>query len=604
MKDETIGYIVLVLVLIGVGAFLHLQTRDADGPGRRWTGPIPALPAFEELDIDMEKVALGRRLYHDGILSGDGSLSCASCHALDAGGAEPRRTSFGIENAVGPINAPTTFNAWNHVAQFWDGRAADLQEQAGGPVENPIEMGATFEEVVPRIEADDWYTERFADLYPDDGVTKETITDAIAEYERSLITPAPFDAWVQGDDTAMSEEAVAGYRLFVRSACTSCHQGPSIGGTMFQKMGVVNDYFALRGGDLTEADLGRFNHTGEEGHRHFFKVPTLRNVALTAPYFHDGSETDLGRAVRTMGHVQLGLELDDAQVASMVAFLEALTGEVPAHAVLPAEEVPPERLYLRPLPYDVQVTKRLVDGRTQFFAGGLVPSDESKAALVALLRRRFRGVNVDYLVVHDGATFETPETFDAALTQVATAFGSVSQGRAQFDFDAADGPTLRFAGEADEAGRAAVTELMSTPPEGFAWAAPIALLDFDAANACDAALAQLQAETRLEFQTGSAELSEQSVRQLSAVPNLIGLCPDTVRLQVAGHTDNVGDSLANLGLSRRRAGAVVDVLVANGIAPARLVARGYGDAQPVGDNATPEGRADNRRIELSLDRGF
>lgn len=603
MSDEYIGYYFLFVLFVGLGLFLYFQNRAPDGPPPRWTGSLEALPTIEDLEIDMDKVVLGRRLYHDGILSGDGSVSCATCHNIAAGGAEPRRTSFGVNNAVGPINSPTTLNAWNHIAQFWDGRAADLQEQAGGPVENPSEMASTFDAVVPRIEGDEWYASHFADVYPDEGVTKNSITDAIAEYERALLTPGPFDAWLAGDDEAMSEEAVAGYRLFEQVGCTTCHQGPAVGGTMFQKMGLVNNYFEERGGELTEADMGRFNHTGDEGERHHFKVPTLRNIALTAPYFHDGSEDDLGGSVRTMAHVQLGRELEDAEVGSIVTFLNALTGELPEYALIPDAEMPPERSYALPLPYDIRVAKRL-DGT--IYLSGVMPSEEAKAALIARVRAKAGSrINADGLTVEENAAYATPESFDATMDIVLDALAPLTQARADFDFSTdGEGAKMCFVGEGDEAAMAMVSELFSSVPDGFEWSKPVKLYDSAAATACDERLIALQANSRLEFNTGSAELSATSAAMLRGVPNLLNGCPDGVRVHVAGHTDNVGDPNMNLRLSRRRAATVVDVLVNAGVAADQVVSHGYGETKPLGDNASDEGRSQNRRIDLALFREF
>ncbi len=292
------------------------------------------LRALEAPEVNMDKVYLGRRLYHDPILSGDGTVSCASCHSLDHGGAEPRRTSTGIGGQVGPINSPTVLDA----------ELFGVQEQAGGPVENPMEMGTTFPEAIERVKTDAWYVERFAAIYGgEDSITKENITDAIAEYESYLVTPSPFDAYLAGNQDAISEQARRGHATFKEVGCASCHMGVNVGGTMYQKMGVVQNYFEQRGGELTEADNGRFNVTRNESDRHFFKVPTLRNVALTAPYFHDGSTQELGEAVRIMGRVQLGRDLTDAQVGDLVAFLESLNGELPEHARLPETETPPSR---------------------------------------------------------------------------------------------------------------------------------------------------------------------------------------------------------------------------------------------------------------------
>lgn len=302
-------------------------TPAATAPSEPKQEPLVAL---EPLEVNMEKVTLGRRLFHDTRLSGDGTLSCASCHSLDHGGAEPKRTSTGIRGQVGPINAPTVLNAALNFRQFWDGRAADLREQAAGPVANPIEMGADWEKVVASLGEDEAYEKSFAALYPD-GITQANVTDAIAEYERFLITPSPFDRYLRGEADAISASAREGYETFKAAGCTACHTGANVGGTMYQKMGLTADYFGDRG-DVTDADLGRFNVTHTESDRHLFKVPTLRNVALTAPYFHDGSRETLADAVRVMAKYEVGRELSDEQVRDIVAFLETLTGELPEGA--------------------------------------------------------------------------------------------------------------------------------------------------------------------------------------------------------------------------------------------------------------------------------
>lgn len=292
-------------------------------------------------DINREKMLLGRTLFHDTRLSGDNTVSCATCHSMSHGGAEPRVTSTGIRGQVGPINSPTVLNAVFNFVQFWDGRAADLLEQAAGPVTNPIEMGAEWPSLLERLRADREYVQTFGAIYGESGITQENVLDAIVEYERFLVTPSRFDRWLGGDDAALTDEEQRGLRLFVETGCTTCHRGRNVGGDSYQKMGLVNDYFARRGGRITEADLGRFNVTHEEEDRHKFKVPTLRNVALTAPYFHDGSERELAGAVRTMAYVQLGRELPDADVSAIVAFLRSLTGEIPADAFVPGAEGAP-----------------------------------------------------------------------------------------------------------------------------------------------------------------------------------------------------------------------------------------------------------------------
>jgi cytochrome c peroxidase len=291
----------------------------------------PLLPLPEKADVDMDKVLLGRTLYFDTALSGDGTISCATCHSLDHGGAEPRKTSVGINGHVGPINSPTVLNSAYNFVQFWDGRAADLQQQAEGPVANPGEMGAKWEDVVAKLSKDETYTTQFAKLY-EDGVTKANITDAIAEFEKSLITPSRFDEYLRGDMTAITEAEKKGYQTFKEVGCTACHTGINVGGTMFQKLGLVKDYFKDRGTPVTGADLGRFNISKKDQDKHFFKVPTLRNIELTPPYLHDGSRATLEETVKIMGTYQLGRDLTDAQVNSIVTFLKTLTGDLPAHA--------------------------------------------------------------------------------------------------------------------------------------------------------------------------------------------------------------------------------------------------------------------------------
>jgi cytochrome c peroxidase len=296
---------------------------------------VVTLEPLTELRADMTKVALGRRLFFDTRLSRDGTLSCASCHSFDHGGAEPRATSVGIGGAVGPINSPTVLNASLNFVQLWDGRAADLREQARGPVTNPIEMGSSFDRVVAALTADPTYVADFRARYTD-GITETNIVDAIAEYEAALITPAPFDRFLRGDQTALSADERAGYELFTAVGCTSCHRGVNLGGTMYQRLGLVREYFGHDlGRPLTEADNGRFNVTRKETDRHRFKVPTLRNVALTAPYFHDGSLATLNEAVLLMGRHQHGRDLDAEQIRLVVTFLGALTGELPEFARMP-----------------------------------------------------------------------------------------------------------------------------------------------------------------------------------------------------------------------------------------------------------------------------
>ena len=284
--------------------------------------PIP-----KNIKLDPARVALGKVLFHDKRLSKDNSISCASCHSLDKGGTDNLSRSIGINGAVGNINAPTVLNSGFNFVQFWDGRSKTLEDQAAGPVHNPIEMGSNWTEVIQKLSSDKWYSDQFNTLYSD-GMTSANIQDAIASYERALITPnSPFDKYFLGDETAINDEAIEGYHLFKEYGCVSCHQGMNIGGNMFQRLGVMDDYFKDRG-NLTKEDYGRFNVTGRESDKYKFKVPSLRNVALTAPYFHDGTAVTLNDAVKVMTRYQLGKPVNEKHVQFLVAFLESLTGEI------------------------------------------------------------------------------------------------------------------------------------------------------------------------------------------------------------------------------------------------------------------------------------
>lgn len=286
--------------------------------------PIP-----ESLPVEPMKVALGFKLYHDNRLSGDDSLSCETCHKLDAGGVDNLVTSTGIRDQKGPINAPTVFNSVFNMAQFWDGRAVDLKEQAGGPPLNPIEMGSeSWEQIIAKLQPDRDVVAAFEQVYPGQGITSDTITDAIAEFEKTLITPnSPFDRYLKGDASALTESQIRGYALFKENRCDTCHVGKNLGGQSYDLMGLKGDYFAERGGDITEADIGRFNVSTYERDRYRFKTPTLRNVEQTAPYLHDGSITTLEGVVQMMMKYQVGKTLPERDVNDIVAFLKSLTGE-------------------------------------------------------------------------------------------------------------------------------------------------------------------------------------------------------------------------------------------------------------------------------------
>ena len=282
--------------------------------------PLPPGPK-----VDAEKVALGDRLYHDVRLSKDNSISCASCHDLAKGGTDRAKVSTGVGGLKGGINSPTVYNAVFNAVQFWDGRAADLQAQAGGPPLNPIEMASSWEEIIGKLAADEAFKTAFEKAYPK-GLSEETITHAIAEFEKTLVTPgSAFDRYLGGEEGALGADAKAGHELFMARGCATCHVGHAMGGQSFEQMGRDGDYFGDRGGS-SEADLGRYNVTKKEEDRHRFKVPLLRNVALTAPYFHDGSVSDLGDAAQKMAVYMLGKGLSKPEQQRIAAFLESLTG--------------------------------------------------------------------------------------------------------------------------------------------------------------------------------------------------------------------------------------------------------------------------------------
>jgi cytochrome c peroxidase len=290
------------------------------------TGTEPITPLPLALALDQRKVELGRRLFHEAKLSGDGTISCASCHNLASGGVDRLPRSRGIGGKEGAINAPTVFNSGYGFRQFWDGRAETLEDQVNGPLQNSLEMGGAWPKTVAVLAGDSSYGGEFAEIYPD-GVQPKNIRDAIATFERSLVTPnSRFDRFLRGDHAALNENEREGYRLFKRIGCVSCHQGMNIGSNSYQKLGIMENYFEARG-HINAADFGRFNVTQSEDDRFYFKVPSLRNVALTAPYLHDGTAKTLNDAVRIMARFQLGVRLEAEEEAAIVAFLRTLTGE-------------------------------------------------------------------------------------------------------------------------------------------------------------------------------------------------------------------------------------------------------------------------------------
>ena len=294
--------------------------------GERAAEPVRPIVAAPE--VDESKVKLGFQLFHDTRLSVDNTVSCASCHALETGGVDNHQYSHGVEERLGGVNAPTVYNAVYNFVQFWDGRAKTLADQAAGPPLNPMEMASTsFDEIIAKLQADKEFAKAFKAVYPD-GLTQANITNAIEEFERTLVTPnSQFDKWLLGDDDALTAEELRGYELFKENGCATCHVGINLGGESYELMGLRRHYFAERGLELTEEDNGRFKETKQERDRHRFKTPGLRNVALTWPYYHDGTRLTMHDAVRDMALYQCDVELADADIDAIVAFLYTLTGE-------------------------------------------------------------------------------------------------------------------------------------------------------------------------------------------------------------------------------------------------------------------------------------
>lgn len=294
--------------------------------GAAWAqGSEPVEPIKPAQNINLGLVELGKKLYFDPRLSKSGFISCNSCHNLSMGGTDNLRTSIGDKWQQGPINAPTVLNSSLNLAQFWDGRAADLQAQAGGPIANPGEMAFTHTLAIGVLESIPAYVREFKQVFGKGKIDINQVTAAIAEFEKTLVTPnSRFDQWLLGKTDALNKDELAGYKLFKDSGCVACHNGPALGGNSFQKMGIVAPYKASSPAE------GRSAVTGKDADRFNFKVPTLRNVEMTYPYFHDGAANTLTEAVDVMGRLQLGRKFTADENAKMVSFLKTLTGDQPS----------------------------------------------------------------------------------------------------------------------------------------------------------------------------------------------------------------------------------------------------------------------------------
>ncbi len=303
--------------------------RPAAGPtGLSFDPNAPILPIIGGAPEIPERVALGRELFNDPGLSNGAGLSCASCHDVASGGDDGVPRSIGRNGTPLARNAPTVFNSAQNVSQFWDGRASTLAEQIDAVVFSKHEFSTSWPALLAVIRSNPAYQEQFHVAYPD-GITERAVKDAIVAYERTLVTPgAPFDRFLMGDEDAITPAQKRGYGLFQSMGCASCHQGQNVGGNMFQPVGIFGDLFADRGAE-SAADLGRFNVTGDPADRNVFRVAPLRNVALTAPYLHDGSVETLEQMVLIMARYQLGRTIASGDVLDIVAFLHSLTGDLP-----------------------------------------------------------------------------------------------------------------------------------------------------------------------------------------------------------------------------------------------------------------------------------
>lgn len=320
MKQLT--WIIITFLLLSVSSVFADRSDLLIRRANRFFSPLTdAMPGAE--NDTPHRIELGKKLYFEKRLSVNDTQSCASCHLLDDGfaGVDNLPTSPGARGEQGTRNSPTVLNSGWQDTQFWDGRAADLVEQAKGPILNPIEMGMPDELTVEqKIRDIPEYRDAFALAYPDSkpAISYQNIAESIAAFERTLITPSRFDDFMNGEAEALSAQEQRGLKTFLKVDCRACHDGRLLGGQTYEPLGKENSY-------ENQADQGIYDLTKDEGDRMYFKVAPLRNIALTAPYFHDGKIKTLEQAVRTMGHLQLDIELSDQQVSDITSFLKALT---------------------------------------------------------------------------------------------------------------------------------------------------------------------------------------------------------------------------------------------------------------------------------------
>ena len=329
-KSYGVSALLAAFVLLAVGYVNRATASDEISPAAlKMFAPLPeVIPSASGAPTEAQ-ISLGRMLYFDPRLSKDQAISCNSCHPLASYGMDGQATSKGYRDQHGKRNAPSVYNAAGHFAQFWDGRAADVEEQAKGPVRNPIEMAMASErDVVAVLESMPEYVAAFQRAFPQDPapVCLDNLGIAIGAFERKLLTPGRWDRFLRGDPAALTAGEKTGLQTFLASGCQSCHSGAYLGGSSFQELGVAKPY-------SDSSDPGRFNVTGNEADRMFFKVPSLRNIAMTGPYFHNGKVTSLPETVAQMAEYQRGNKLTERQIGEIVTFLEALTGELPGEFI-------------------------------------------------------------------------------------------------------------------------------------------------------------------------------------------------------------------------------------------------------------------------------
>ncbi|HXJ07104.1 MAG TPA: cytochrome c peroxidase [Candidatus Acidoferrum sp.] len=336
LRSRHIRWLALLPMLVLIPATYLLSASgkvEVNAEARQMFAPLPAVMGSPDNPVTDSKVTLGRILYYDPRLSANQKISCNTCHPLDAYGAESRSVSTGHKNQKGNRNAPTVYNAAGHFVQFWDGRAPTVEEQAKGPITNPVEMAMPSNAAAVRvIKSMPDYVALFQTAFPTDKdpVTYNNMALAIGAFERELVTPSRWDAFLDGEQSALTDAEKSGFNTFAAIGCQWCHYGPYVGGSVYQKLGVVKPW-------PNQTDQGRYQVTKEETDKMVFKVPSLRNIKETGPYFHDGSVPTLDQAIRNMAVHQRGVTLNDAQVKSIETWMDSLTGQVPMSYIKPPE---------------------------------------------------------------------------------------------------------------------------------------------------------------------------------------------------------------------------------------------------------------------------